>query len=116
MGGQELFSHEATPVPYYIILLAYIYSLLTLIKINLFGVKSYEENHAVRMQIKHLAYFTYFFTLIYTYKVDCLYVCTYFSGKLLLSQKYVLFLYGTYMFHENLNILFRIMGKKVLKS
>ena len=29
-----------------------------------------------------------------------------------LSQKYVLFLYGTYVFHENLNILFWIMGQK----
>ena len=62
LGGQELLSHEVTPVPYYIILLAYIYSLLTLKTINLFGVKSYDENHAVRMQIKHLAYFTYFFS------------------------------------------------------
>ena len=35
---------------------------------------------------------------------------------LFLSQKYVLFSYGTYMFHKNRNILFRITGKKVLKS
>ena len=34
----------------------------------------------------------------------------------MLSQKYVLFWCGTYMFHENLNILFLIMGKKVPKS
>ena len=33
----------------------------------------------------------------------------------MLSQKYVLFWCGTYMFHENLNILFLIMGKKFLK-
>ena len=33
-----------------------------------------------------------------------------------LSQKYVLFWRGTYMFHEKRNILFPITGKKVLKS
>ena len=33
-----------------------------------------------------------------------------------LSRKYVLFWYGTYMFHENWNILFPIMGEKVLKT
>ena len=38
------------------------------------------------------------------------------QNGILLFQKYVLFWYGTYIIHENWNILFPILGELVLKT